>query len=134
VNTGESKKFTIRSEDDPFKIDNYYEHQSKEPNEIEGKLSQLEGAFANVLIKVEEQLKTSTKIKINRKELFFIKLFAITQSTRSHSLQIAYETNDGDSAFRERHKGKNVEELKEMQINHLSKLLDLFHMIQEGKT
>lgn len=134
VNTGESKTFTIRGEDDPFKIDNYYEYSSKEPNEIENKLSQLEGAFANVLTKVEEQLKTSTKIKVNRKELFFIRLFAITQSTRSRSLQIAYETNDGDSAFRERHKGKSIEELKEMQINHLSKLLDLFHMVQEGKT
>ncbi len=41
-----------------------------------------------------------------------------------------YETNNNDSLFGVRDKGKT----KELQINYLSKLLNLFHIVQNGKS
>ncbi len=114
------RKFT----NDPFFIEEFYEHKDYFFNEIEDNLAWIENEFSAVKSKIIKS-QYNNKLTLDRKDLSILKTYINTMSLRTKSILKRYDELDGDPLFKSRFENTTKEERRTYLLNMLNNFIEL---------
>ncbi|WP_026389779.1 DUF4238 domain-containing protein [[Acholeplasma] multilocale] len=131
-NEKNSEIVEIRSQDDPFFRNYFYESNTAgfDFNEIEIKLGKIEQKYYTISENIIGNWKKYNTIRITRSDLLIIKLFMIVQMARSESQIISSNDLDGDFLFNNLMEKYSPQDIKDAQLKNLNFYYLLFESIE----